>query len=96
MERLATMMASIEKRLTLQENERNVANQESKLMTVDVVHDRTSMLDAPLKMESRPRTWPDQTTPPQTRRKTIQPAGDPAELIDNINDTDAGKQIKHV
>jgi hypothetical protein len=96
MERLASMMLSIEKRLTLQENERNIANQESRLTTVDIVPERASVPDEPLTMEGQTRSWPDRKTPPQTCQKIIQEAGESEDVIGNSSYNDADKQMKNM
>jgi len=71
-ETLATMLLSIEKQIILQETQRNITNQESRVPNVDTSAHALSMPKEQLTMEPRPRTWPDWMTPPQTCCKTIQ------------------------
>jgi len=86
-ETLATMLLSIEKKIILQETQRNITNQESRDPNMDTSAHAPSMPKEQLTMEPRPRTWPDQTTSPQTHCKTIQQAAEATyEQEADIND----------
>jgi hypothetical protein len=85
LERLGQMILSLETRLTLQEHHHNpVPTTSSQLPAIPVLEEIQSVVQ-PMVLETRPRTWPTRATPPQTRRKATQTAGD-SEPVTVVND----------
>lgn len=79
---LTTMMLALDKRLKLQESQRNIAYPNNHALNSSTLIEGTTNPEEQQSIPTtRPMTWPDRVTPAQTSRQTTQETGGP-EVMD--------------